>query len=220
VEGSKGLVQVLKGRGFSRAVTEAERLGFSPEGMQLRPSREVATNNGQTYFVRSNTAGRKPFFRHDRWANLFIDVLLGYRPKRFLLHEFAVMPDHFHVLITPRESLERAVQCINRGFSFRARKELSWTGDIWIAGFSDHRIRSNEDFEVHRRYIAKNPVEARLAERGEEFAYCSANGHFELDPCPQGLKPGFVGAGDGAAEAAPFQSDSDAGSTKVAEYAK
>jgi len=33
------------------------------------------------------------------------------------------MPDHFHLLITPRESLERAMQLIKGGFSFRAKRE-------------------------------------------------------------------------------------------------
>jgi len=177
--------------------------------MFVRPNREVATANGQTYFVTSNTAGRKPFFRHGRWAQLFIQVLCGYRPARFLLHEFVVMPDHFHVLITPQESLEKAVQFIKGGFSFRAKKELGWTVDIWIAGFSDHRVRDYEDFEVHRRYIAKNPLEAGLVEQEGEFGYCSANGQFELDTFPRGLKPDFVGSASGAAEAAPFQSRSN-----------
>ena len=177
--------------------------------MQLRPNREVATSNGQTYFVTSNTAGRKPFFRHERWAKLFVDVMLGYRPERFLLHEFVAMPDHFHALITPQESLEKAVQFIKGGFSFRAKRELGWAGDIWIAGFSDHRIRGEQDFEIHRRYIARNPVEAGLAGREGEFAFCSANGSFELDSFPRGLKPDSVGSRGGAAEAAPFQSKNE-----------
>jgi len=178
------------------------------------PKREVATTNGQTYFVTSNTVGRAAFFRNERWAQLFIQVLCGYRPERFLLHGFVVMPDHFHVLITPHESLEKAVQCIKGGFSFQAKQAFEWKGDIWIAGFSDHRIRDDRDFEVHRRYIAKNPVEAGLANSIEEFAYSSANGRFELDASPRGLKPGSVGGVSGAAEAAPFQSR-DGGSKDV-----
>ncbi|MBB5065701.1 hypothetical protein HDF15_004071 [Granulicella mallensis] len=74
----------------------------------MRPKREVATNNGQTYFVTSNTAQRKPFFRHARWAELLIETFYGYRPERFLIHGFVVMPDHFHFLMTPQETLERA----------------------------------------------------------------------------------------------------------------
>lgn len=173
----------------------------------MRPKREVATRNGQTYFVTSNTTGRKPFFRHERWAELFVETLYGYKAERFLLHDFVVMPDHFHLLMTPLESLERAVQCVKGGFSFRAKKELDWTGDIWVAGFSDHRIRDVEDYTIHQRYIAKNPVEAGFVERAENYAYCSSHGRFELDIFPQGLKPQGVVTKDGAAKAAPFQSD-------------
>src|SRR6266566_7977562 len=36
------------------------------------------------------------------------------------------MPDHFHVLITPTITLERALQLIKGGFSFRATKELGF----------------------------------------------------------------------------------------------
>jgi len=170
------------------------------------PRREVVTNNGQTYFVTSNCVGRKRLFRHDRWAELFVSVLYGYRPERLLLHGFVLMPDHFHLLITPRESLERAVQCVKGGFSFRAKRELGWVGDVWVAGFSDHRIRDLQDYRNHERYIANNPVEARLAERPEQFHYSSANGRFELDDVPQGLKPQPQPDQGGAAEAAPFQS--------------
>ena len=181
------------------------------------PKREVATTNGQTYFVTSNTVGRAAFFRNERWAQLFIQVLCGYRPERFLLHGFVVMPDHFHVLITPHESLEKAVQCIKGGFSFQAKRGLEWRQDIWLAGFSDHRIRDIADFEVHRRYIARNPVEAGLVGPGDEYGYGSANGGFELDAFPRGLKPGSVEGAGGAAEAAPFQSKG-AGFEKGANY--
>ena len=116
------------------------------------PRREAATNNGQTYFVTSNTAERRPFFRHERWAKLFLETLYGYRPKRYLLHSFVLMHDHFHLIITPSTSLELAVQCIKGGFSFRAKREFKWIGDIWVTGYSDHRIRDDEDFRIHCTY--------------------------------------------------------------------
>lgn len=171
----------------------------------MRPTRETATSNGQTYFVTSNTAGRTPLFRHERWAQLFIETLYSYRSERYLVHGFTVMPDHFHCLLTPQTSLELAVQCLKGGFSFRAKKEFAWKGDIWVAGFSDHRIRDAQDFDVHERYIVQNAVKTRLVKREEEYAYCSANGRFELDAFPRGLKPEFVAGTSGAAKAAPFQ---------------
>src|SRR5260370_15250467 len=155
----------------------------------MRPARATSTNNGQTYFVPSNTARRVHFFRHERWSPLFIETLYRYRPERYFVHGFTVMPDHFPCLLTPKASLESAIQCLKGGFSFRARKEFAWKGDIWVAGFSDHRIRDVEDYASHERYIGRNAVKAGLVEREEEYAYCSANGHFELDAFPRGLKP-------------------------------
>jgi putative transposase len=173
----------------------------------MRPKRERATNNRQTYFVTSNTTERTPFFRHERWSQLFVETLYSYRPERYLLHGFTVMPDHFHCLLTPTASLESAVQCLKGGFSFRARREFAWKGDIWGAGFSDHRIRDAEDFEIHQRYIGRNAVKAGLVDREDEYAYCSNNGRFKLDVFPQGLKPNFVTETGGVAKATPFQSN-------------
>jgi putative transposase len=153
------------------------------------PHREVATNNGQTYFVTSNSAGRKPFFRHERWTNLFLETLYGFRPDRYLIHGFVLMPDHFHLLITPKASLELAIQCLKGGFSFRAKREFKWNGDIWVTGYSDHRTRDDEDFEIRLRYIANNPIKARLAEVAEQYSYSSSSGNFELDIFPRGLRP-------------------------------
>ncbi len=174
------------------------------------PKRETVTNNGQTYFVTSNTAQRRPFFRHERWAKLFLETLYGYRPERYLLHGFVLMPDHFHLLITPSASLELAIQCMKGGFSFRAKREFKWLGGVWVTGYSDHRIRDDEDYEIHRAYIANNPVKATLVERPEQYAFCSANGCFELDAFPRGLKPhDYLVASIGAAKAAPFQNKND-----------
>jgi len=173
----------------------------------MRPKREIATSNGQTYFVTSNSTGRKPFFRHERWAKLFLETLYGYCPERYLIHGFVLMPDHFHLIITPTASLELAVQCLKGGFSFRAKREFGWKEDVWVAGFSDHRIRDAEDFDLHLAYITRNPVKAMLVERPEQYAYCSANGSFQVDAFPRGLKPDYSSmAAIGAAKAAPFQS--------------
>ena len=171
------------------------------------PKREVATHNGQTDFVTSNTAERRPFFRHERWARLFIELLYGYRPDRYRLHAFVLMPDHFHLILTPSASLELAIQCLKGGYSFRAKREFKWIGGIWGTGYSDHRIRDDEDLEILCAYIANNPVKARLAQRAVQYEYCSANGSFEVDVFRRGLKP--VDSSEpiiGAPKAAPFQS--------------
>ena len=83
------------------------------------------------------------------------------------------MPDHFHVLITPEAALECAIQFIKGGFSFRAKKELGSSMEVWQRGFSDRRIRDREDFEIHVGYIYRNPVGRKLVERAADYPYCS-----------------------------------------------
>jgi putative transposase len=40
------------------------------------------------------------------------------------------MPDHFHLLVSPTLSLERSLQLIKGGFSYRAKKELGFAGEV------------------------------------------------------------------------------------------
>jgi putative transposase len=172
----------------------------------VRPKREHATNTGQTYMVTTETWGRRSLFNADRWAKLLIDTLYHYRGTTYLLHEFAIMPDHIHVLMTPLTSLEKAVQLIKGGFSFRAKKELGSNMEVWQKGFQDHRIRDAGDYAQHTRYIHENPARRHLCERASEYPFSSAHPGFELDAVPQGLKPQSIEAFDGAAKAAPLQS--------------
>src|SRR6201988_2103112 len=155
----------------------------------MRPPREHATSNGQTYMITSSTWGRRSLFSREVWAKLLTDTIYHYRGTAYLLHEFVVMPDHIHVLLTPKTSLEKAVQFIKGGFSYRAKKELGSNMEVWQKGFSDHRIRDGSDYRVHASYVRQNPVRKGLCDRPEEYPYCSASGRFELDDVPQGLNP-------------------------------
>jgi putative transposase len=146
----------------------------------------------RTFFVTSVTVDRKNLLQSRRMALLLLDVLDENRRKgRFSLHEFVIMPDHFHLLITPGEnvSLEKAVQYIKGGFSFRAGKELGKRFEIWQKSFTNHRVNSREDYEMHRAYIRENPVLRKLCASPELFPYSSANPGAPCDPAPPWLKP-------------------------------
>ena len=175
----------------------------------MKPAREHATNNGQTYFVTAATWQRRALFRNAQWAELFLKTLQSYRGKAYLLHEYVLMPDDFHVLITPEVTLERAVQFIKGGFSFHAKKELASSMEIWQRGFSDHRIRDRADCNVHVGYIFRNPVGNGFVESATDYPYCSAFPGSEKDDVPQWLKP-LGGDHGGTAEAVPFQSGGSA----------
>jgi len=93
-----------------------------------------------------------------------------------------------HVLITVDGSttVERAMQFIKGGFSYRLKKECGYLGEVWQRGFSETRVTSRESYSRHREYIAANPVKAGLADSPEEYPYCFT---YLAKRKAQGLKP-------------------------------
>lgn len=154
------------------------------------PAQIAATE--RTFFVTASTWGKRSLLQTNRAAELFIRTLRDYRrQQKYLLHEFVVMPDHFHALITvaPGMTVERAVQFVKGGFAFRAGKALGFKAPVWQKGFSEIRVFEWEAFENQTKYIWNNPVVAYLAERAEDYAHSSARDRAELDPPPLRLKP-------------------------------
>ena len=189
---------VVKGRDFSPAIILRSKEALASE-VFVRAHREQFRKSGRTYFVSFQTADRLPLFRHENWSVLLVRMIECHRAE-FQLHDFVVMPDHIHLLITPNGAVERAVQLIKGGFSFAAKREFGWNGRLWQAGFSDHRIRDVRDYQEHVRYVRKN-VESL---KSVEHKFCGANAGLALDAVPQWLKPLVQERLDGGAEAPPL----------------
>lgn len=154
---------------------------------------KMAPQEIRTFFLTSLAWGRCDLFKTERMALLLIDVMHSNRAQhRFELHEFVVMPNHFHVLLTPAYEipLERAIQFIKGGFSYRVKRELGFHGPVWQPSFQNHRIRDALDYAAHREYILDNPHRAGLP---DTYAYISSAGKWMVDPVPPGLKPVDVG---------------------------
>lgn len=148
-------------------------------------------NTGSScYFINSSTFQKQSLFQSYRMAQLYLEVLQHYRlQNKYLLHEFVLMPDHFHLLITPTLTLERALQLIKGGFSYRAKRELGFIGEIWQPSYYDQRVRDLNQYLAFKEYIHLNPVRKRLVAAPEQYRYSSAWPGCELDPLPQRLKP-------------------------------
>ena len=99
----------------------------------------------RTYLVTAVTAQKCSIFQVTATAELLQRTILDYQSQgKFLLHAFVIMPDHFHALITPAPdvSLEKAMQFIKGGFSFRMKSKQ----DVWMRSFNESQIMTNEKF--------------------------------------------------------------------------
>jgi putative transposase len=136
--------------------------------------------------VTAVTAQRRRLFQVTANAALFQETLFDYREQgRFLLHAFVVMPDHFRALITPAPdvSLEKAMQFIKGGFSFRLKSKM----DVWMRSFNESQISTADKFAGCVRYVEENPVRARLATSADGYPFSSAS-QLRLDPMPAHLR--------------------------------
>ena len=123
---------------------------------------------------------------------MLIDVLRSLvREKKLALHDFVIMPDHLHLLVTIDEdtTIEKTMQLIKGRFSFRLTRELGHTGEVWQRGFSEVRVFGKEGFDSHVEYIAQNPIKAGLIQAGDSWPYCYQVLAKKRLQDAQGLKP-------------------------------
>lgn len=94
----------------------------------------LAPQEIRTFFISTATWERRSILQSTPLCDLLLNVLRENRTKqRFELHEFLLMHDHVHLILTPSPvvPLEKAIQLIKGGFSFRAKKEMNFNGEIW-----------------------------------------------------------------------------------------
>jgi putative transposase len=140
-----------------------------------------------SYFVTTKCWQGRSVFQVPENAEILIETLLRHRDRKvYALHEFVVMPDHLHLLLTPSAatSLEKAMQFIKGGSSHQIGKTRNQKMEIWQVGFHDWTIRDYNDWQAKVEYIDTNPVRAKLVQRPEDWPYSSTSGKFTLDPIP------------------------------------
>jgi putative transposase len=85
------------------------------------------------------------------------------------LDAWDIMPNHLHALVSPTcSTLGQLLQGWKGGSSFAINRLLGRSGPLWQKEPYDHIVRSEAQFQHYRRYIAENPIKARL--RPDEYA--------------------------------------------------
>ncbi len=98
-------------------------------------------------------------------------IVLGH----YVVHAFAVMPNHVHLLASPRVPLPKLTKSLKGITSKRANQILALTGNrFWQEESYDHAVRHEREFEKIRNHIEENPVRAGLVKESSEYRWSSA----------------------------------------------
>jgi len=95
--------------------------------------------------------------------------------QRYELHAFVVMPNHVHLLVTPKVAASQWLGPLKGFTAHQANECLGRHGHaFWQEESYDHLVRSAAEFERIRAYIEENPVSAGLATEASDFPWSSA----------------------------------------------
>ena len=89
-------------------------------------------------------------------------TLTHFDGERYDLDEWVIMPNHVHVLVTPKPGFDLTA-ILHSWKSYSAQqinKHLGNTGTIWKRESYDHIVRNQEELACIRKYIRNNPVKA------------------------------------------------------------
>jgi Transposase and inactivated derivatives len=173
--------------------------------MKHRKTRRAINEPGHAHFLTCSCSRKLPLLSKDRSRQWVIDSLEEVR-QRFdvLLNAYVIMPDHIHLLITPRQpeyKMSTLLAAIKRPVSQAAKEylieanQLQWIerltarhGDrlvfrFWLPGGGfDENIFKTKTIEQIIDYIHANPVRRGLCERPTDWYWSSAKAYAGLEP--------------------------------------
>jgi hypothetical protein len=98
-----------------------------------------------------------------------------------------VMPNHVHMLVTPRVQISVLMQSLKRFTARQANQMLVRTGQpFWQDESYDHLVRNQTEFERIVSYIEMNPVRAGIVASCDLFPW---SGAWPIDNRPAGYHP-------------------------------
>ncbi len=97
-------------------------------------------------------------------ANLVAESLLHFDGSRYRMGDFVVMPNHVHLLVCllGETEIEAVCRSWKRYAATRINQRSGRRGRFWQEESFDHLVRTPEQFDATRRYIAANAQDAHL----------------------------------------------------------
>jgi type I restriction enzyme R subunit len=114
--------------------------------------------------------------RRPELARIVADALLHFDGQRYHMGDFVVMPNHVHLLaaFSTADAMKEQCDAWLNYTAFRINQAIGEKGKFWQQEPFDHLVRSPEQYDYLRRYIADNPHKAGLGPG--EYHYRRFNG--------------------------------------------
>ena len=138
----------------------------------MRKAREL--QDGASYHVIIRVNRGEMIFSPDQYKALFILVVRkGKKIYKFILENFCIMGNHIHFMIKPAKgaNLSKIMQWILSTFAMRYNRMTNQKGHIFYDRFKSKIINDYRQYWATHKYIAYNPVKARIVESPVDYEY-------------------------------------------------
>jgi REP element-mobilizing transposase RayT len=133
---------------------------------------------GGCYHTTSVTRGRAPAFADPTVASLLLECIrfLSTSGRAYVL-AYAVMPDHLHLLVSPRNpaTLSDVMRSLKRYATKQINEVTGRKGSLWQQSFYDRAMRDEAHLRATINYIHRNPVVEGLAKDEGDYLFSSAH---------------------------------------------
>jgi putative transposase len=141
-----------------------------------RPRR--AAEGGLIYHALNRANARSAIFDNDGDYAAFERVLAQAVARYDMrLLAYCVMPDHFHLLVWPREDgdLSQFMRWLTVTHTQRwhAHRRTAGTGHLYQGRFKSFCVQSDDHFLTVSRYVERNALRANLVERAQDWNWGS-----------------------------------------------
>lgn len=150
-----------------------------------------------TYLITAPTFHRKRVFQNQRFGEVLAELLMHCRRQYdFLLHDYVIMPDHVHLLLTAAADADIAtiVKGFELAFSDELERQYGYSGKLWGDEVSQRKIETAEEYAEAARHIYSNPVRGGFCDREGEYRMSSRSSRWVLDPLPGSMRPALQSA--------------------------
>jgi putative transposase len=143
-----------------------------------RLPRFVLPDYPQHVVQRGNNGQRILFDEPDYW---FLWERLGAGAGKFAcdIHAYVLMPNHFHLLITPHSEngVGKLMQYIGRYYVQYFNQRYERTGTLWDGRYRATLVDPVGYFTTCARYVEENPVRAGLVKEAGAYDWSSYGAH-------------------------------------------